>query len=238
MRNVVGHHGRGECHSMSGNQQVHRCEFWCRFRVCGAFPPCFWRSGFGGCGSKWATNPSWVVYCFNWSLTARDGAFIPLTADCLRFWPHAELPVFRCCGIGLALCLPLLGVGCCLSPIYLVERSALAQALPSWVQMDDYVRDVGGRVTEEYDAGQRYVRDFGSIRVSVGMELARLGAYVGRDGKIYDLSGRRIEFFHHYEGGPVPPPELWEDAQRHLEELKKTCTVIETSRDPRLPPPE
>jgi hypothetical protein len=84
--------------------------------------------------------------------------------------------------------------------------------------MDDYVRD-----------------DVLGNRVNVAMELARLGAYVGQDGNVYELGGRRIEFFHHYEGGAVPPPGFIEDGLKHLEEMKKTSTVIETRRDPRLP---
>jgi hypothetical protein len=110
--------------------------------------------------------------------------------------------------------------GCTLSPLYLANYPALARCLPEGVSMDDYVeRDVtGGKVT-------------------VAMKLARLGAYPGKDGKIYDLSGQRIEFFRNEYGGAPLPAEVYQQAERHLQELKKQFRVIEIRRDPDLPPP-
>jgi hypothetical protein len=110
--------------------------------------------------------------------------------------------------------------GCLLSPVYLANRPALARCLPDGVTMDDFVE-----------------RDVAGLKVTVGMKLARLGAHPGRDGNLYDLSGRRIAFFRHYDGGMPPPDGLLEQAEQHLQELKKTCTVIEIRRDPNLPPP-
>jgi hypothetical protein len=110
--------------------------------------------------------------------------------------------------------------GCSLSPAFLVDRPAIARCLPDGVRMDDFV--------ERGPAG---------LKITVGEKLARIGATPGRDGKLCDRSGRRIEFFQHYQGGMPLPAGMMEEAQRHLEELKKTCTVIEIRRDPDLPPP-
>jgi hypothetical protein len=118
---------------------------------------------------------------------------------------------------------PFLLTGCLLSPSYLVNGPELARSLPNSVKMDDYVE-----------------KDWTGRKVTVGMKLARLGAYCGQDGKLYDRSGRRIEFFRHYEYGGAQHPnedEILRESLRRLEELKKTCTVIEISRDPDLPPP-
>jgi hypothetical protein len=110
--------------------------------------------------------------------------------------------------------------GCALSPVYLANYSELAHRLPDGVSMNDFVE-----------------RDVTGVKVTVGMKLARLGAYPGRDGKIYDWSGQRIEFFRHYDGGMQPPDFVLEHAERHLQELKKTSRVIEIFRDPDLPHP-
>jgi hypothetical protein len=116
--------------------------------------------------------------------------------------------------------LTLLPAGCSLSPFYLANLPAITRRLPDGIHMDDYVgRDAFGR------------------KVTVGMKLARLGAHPGPDGKLYDLSGRQIQFFRHYDGGMQPPPGTLENAQRELEQLKKTCTVIEILHDPDLPLP-
>jgi hypothetical protein len=108
--------------------------------------------------------------------------------------------------------------GCSLSPVYLLERPVIARCLPDGVRMDDFVE-----------------RGPFGIKITVAEKLAQLGAIPGWDGKLYDITGRRIEFFRHYDGGqPLPGME---ESRRHLEELKKTCTVIEICRDPDLPPP-
>jgi hypothetical protein len=120
-----------------------------------------------------------------------------------------------------ALVVPFLLTGCLLSPAYLVNRSELARSLPDNVKMDDFVE-----------------KDWAGRKITVGMKLARLGAYSGPDGKLYDRTGRQIEFFRHYDGGMPPPPGLLEEGYRRLDELKRTCTVIEIFRDPDLPPPE
>ena len=116
--------------------------------------------------------------------------------------------------------LPLLLVGCSLSPVYLVNRPAMARCLPDGISMNDFVE-----------------QDWTGLKVTVGMKLARLGAYPGSDGKLYDLSGRRIEFFRHYDGGVDPGMEFIQQASQRLEELKKTATVIEIRRDPDWPLP-
>lgn len=118
-----------------------------------------------------------------------------------------------------ALLVPFILAGC----ISLVDRPALAGKLPDNVRMDDFVD-----------------KDWMGRKITVGMKLARLGAYSGPDGKLYDRSGRRIEFFRHYEYGGAQHPnedETIRESLRRLEELKKTCTVIEISRDPDLPLP-
>jgi hypothetical protein len=71
----------------------------------------------------------------------------------------------------------LLFAGCTLSPRYLVERPQLARCLPDGIQMSDYVET-----------------DNLGMRVTVATKLARLGAYAGSDGKLYDFRGRPIEF--------------------------------------------
>jgi hypothetical protein len=119
-----------------------------------------------------------------------------------------------------ALLLMLALAGCSLSPVYLMERPLIARCLPPGVRMDDFV--------ERGPLG---------MKVTVAEKLARLGAVPGWDGNLYDLSGKRIEFFRHYDGGSPPPPGMLEESWRHLEELKKTCTVIEICRDPDLPLP-
>jgi hypothetical protein len=116
--------------------------------------------------------------------------------------------------------LALLLAGCCLNPVYVVERPAIEHALPDGVHMGDYVgKDVTG------------------LKMTVGMKLARLGAHLGTDGKLYDLSGKPIDFFVHYDGGMAPLPEISQRADQHLKDLKKTCNVIEILHDPDLPPP-
>jgi hypothetical protein len=117
--------------------------------------------------------------------------------------------------------LTLLPAACSLSPFYLVNLPAITRCLPEGIHMSDFVE-----------------RDAFGVKVTVGMKLARLGAHPGPDGKIYDLSGRQIEFFRHYDGGMSPGEEILASADRHLKELKKTYTVIEILRDPDLPPPE
>jgi hypothetical protein len=111
-------------------------------------------------------------------------------------------------------------VGCALSPVALVNRPFIARALPDGVRFADYV---------ETDAT--------GYKVTVAEKLARLGAHVGGDGKIYDLTGHRIEFFHHYDGGMPLPAGAEEAARKELEAMKKKYTVIEIRRDPALPPP-
>jgi hypothetical protein len=114
----------------------------------------------------------------------------------------------------------LLLTGCCLNPVYVVERPAIERALPDGVRMSDYVgKDVTG------------------LKMTVGMKLARLGAHLGTDGKLYDLGGKPIDFFRHYDGGADPGPDFFERGAKHLEELKKTCTVIEILHDPDSPLP-
>jgi hypothetical protein len=111
--------------------------------------------------------------------------------------------------------------GCSLSPVALLERPLLAHCLPDGIRMNDFV-EVGPL----------------GMRVTVAEKLARLGAIPGWDGKLYDLSGKRIEFWHHRGGGANIGDDIRQEDWRHLEELKKTCTVIEILGDPRLPPPQ
>jgi hypothetical protein len=118
-----------------------------------------------------------------------------------------------------AVLLPALA-GCALSPAYLVSRSSIAQHLPDGVRMDDFV--------ERGPLGRK---------ITVGEKLAQVGAAPGPDGKLYDHSGKRVEFFRYYDGGAPPPPGMLEAAERQLAELKKTCTVIEILHDPDLPSP-
>jgi hypothetical protein len=111
-----------------------------------------------------------------------------------------------------------LASGCALSPLHLINRPAIEKALPANVKLSDYVeRGAFGKIT-------------------VGEKLARIGAHV-KDGKLYDMGGRPIEFFKHYDGGMQPPEGWLERMDAELEKLKKTHTVIEIYRDPDLPPP-
>jgi hypothetical protein len=116
------------------------------------------------------------------------------------------------------LALPLAMAGCMLSPVHLAVRPELAHRLPPGITMNDYVET-----------------NFG--KVNVGEKLARLGAYPGQDGGIFDLSGCEIKFFKHYDGGMPPPAGTLERAQKELQQLKAKYTVIEIRRDPDLPPP-
>jgi hypothetical protein len=102
----------------------------------------------------------------------------------------------------------------------LVARPELARCLPDGVRMDDFVEV-----------------DRLGLRVSVAGKLARLGAYAGPDGKLYDRGGRPIAFWRHYDGGMCPPAGRLEAAADRLKELKRTHTVIEMFHDPRAPLP-
>jgi hypothetical protein len=113
----------------------------------------------------------------------------------------------------------LLCAGCTLSPLYLVERPQLARCLPDGIQMIDYVET-----------------DNLGMRVTVGMKLARLGAYAGPDGKLYDLHGRPIEFCRP-PGGMQHSREVEAKINAELEERKKTHTIIQMLHDPRQPLP-
>jgi hypothetical protein len=124
----------------------------------------------------------------------------------------------RALSLASVACLVLM-VGCALSPVYLANRSSMERCLPSGVTMDTYVD-----------------RDWTGLKVNVGMKLARLGAYA-RDGQLYDGLGRPIEFYSHDRGGAPMAAEVEQHAYDHLQELKKTHTVIEMFRDPDLPPP-
>lgn len=96
----------------------------------------------------------------------------------------------------------------------------LARHLPGGVSINDFVeRDASGR------------------KVTVGVKLVRLGALPGVDGKLYDASGRPVEFWRHYAGGADPGPEFFERQGERLAELKRTATVVEISHDPELPMP-
>src|SRR5262249_11831423 len=92
---------------------------------------------------------------------------------------------------------------------------ALERCLPDGVKMTDYV---------ETDA-------FG-VRVSVGRKLARLGAIPTPGGKLYDILGREIAFFRHYDGGPNPGGEFLRPAAERLRQVKERCPGIEIRRDP------
>jgi hypothetical protein len=75
------------------------------------------------------------------------------------------------------------------------------------------------------------------MRVTVGMKLAQLGAYAGRDGKLYDSHGRPIEFCRPPGGMPLPR-DVEAEMDARLAELKKTHTVIQMLHDPREPLPQ
>lgn len=123
-------------------------------------------------------------------------------------------------------------VGCMsLGPTFSVEHPSLARALPENVKRTDFVRYA------EYGKGART-----EIRITVESELARLGAYVGRDGKIYDRHDRPVAFFRQpcFGGPPVDPSVISESLQRadeQLRELQKSHTVIVISHDPADPIP-
>jgi hypothetical protein len=107
-----------------------------------------------------------------------------------------------------------------MSPFYLARRQQLEACLPSGIQMTDYVET-----------------DNVGMRVTVGMKLARLGAYVGPDDKLYDSAGRPIEFLRP-RGGMQMGRDMEAQAEARVEELKKTHTVVQMLHDPRQPPPQ
>jgi len=76
--------------------------------------------------------------------------------------------------------------------------------------------------------------DDGGHEVTVREKLAKLGAYPGIDGKIYDRSGREIRFWLAPAWGTAPPANYQAD---DLKELQKNYTVIILGNDPRLPGP-
>jgi hypothetical protein len=105
------------------------------------------------------------------------------------------------------------GAGC---GAYPVSKEALAQLLPSGVEMDTGV--------ETWDDSKQTVAD----------ELTRVQARVGADGKLQDNTGKPIEFFHRATRREVAPENYWQhkdDETRQLEELRKTHTVIITIPD-------
>jgi hypothetical protein len=122
----------------------------------------------------------------------------------------------RACGV---LLLAVVVPGCMLSPVHLVNRPSISRVMPAGVQFGDYV--------EHGPLGHK---------VTVEEKLARLGAHV-RDGKLYDVTGRPITFFRHYDGGMQPPAGMLEQMDAELKRLKKDHTVIEIYRDPDLPLP-
>jgi hypothetical protein len=114
----------------------------------------------------------------------------------------------------------LVSAGCALSPLYLAQRPQLARCLPDGIKMSDYVET-----------------DNLGMRVDVGMKLARLGAYAGPDGKLYDCHERPIEFCRP-RGGMQFPSDVEAEMDARLAKLKETHTVIQMLHDPRQPLPQ
>ena len=114
----------------------------------------------------------------------------------------------------------LVSAGCALSPLHLVQRPQLARCLPDGILMGDYVE------TDQL-----------GMRVTVGMKLARLGAYAGPDGKLYDSHGRPIEFCRP-PGGMQFARDVEAEIDARLAKLKETHTVIQMLHDPRQPLPQ
>jgi hypothetical protein len=114
----------------------------------------------------------------------------------------------------------LMFTGCALSPVYLAERPQLARCLPDGIRMDEYVET-----------------DRLGLRVTVGMKLARLGAYADTDGKLHDGQGRPIEFCRP-SGGMQLPADVEAEGRARLAELAKTHTIIQMLHDPREPLPQ
>ena len=114
----------------------------------------------------------------------------------------------------------LMFAGCALSPLYLAQRPQVAKCLPDGIQMSDYVET-----------------DNLGMRVTVGMKLARLGAYAGPDGKLYDCHDRPIEFCLP-PGGMQLSREAEAETDARLAALQKTHTVIQMLHDPRQPLPQ
>lgn len=75
------------------------------------------------------------------------------------------------------------------------------------------------------------------MRVTVGMKLARSGAYAAPDGKRYDGHGRAVEFCF-----PPGDMQLSREAEAEIDTrlaaLKKTHTVIQRLHDPRQSLPQ
>jgi hypothetical protein len=109
--------------------------------------------------------------------------------------------------------------GCALSPFYLARQPQLASCLPDGIRMSDYVET-----------------DNLGMRVSVGMKLARLGAYAGTDGQLYDRDGRPIAFRGPPGGMPLPS-KVEAEMETRLAEERKTHTIIQMLHDPRQLPP-
>jgi hypothetical protein len=113
-------------------------------------------------------------------------------------------------------CLPFLLGSCQLIPPavsgqHLANREAIARCLPSPIRLDTPLHCY--RPQEE----------------TVETALAKVGARVGPDGKLYSAVGKPIYFDYRGSGGPVPLPlseEQKEAAVRAYQDLSARYTII------------
>ncbi len=104
--------------------------------------------------------------------------------------------------------------GCTMSPLFLIERPLLEDALPKDIAMSDFVET-----------------DWMGYKVTVAEKLARLGAFTDGD-VICDGTGQEIRFYKHQDQSLKASPELLQREQKEVRELKKRFTVIEVRREP------
>jgi hypothetical protein len=96
----------------------------------------------------------------------------------------------------------------------LADRDAVARCLPPPIRLDTPLTPAGTHVPWEH---------------TVEAALAKVGARVGPDGKLYSAAGKEIYFDYRPSGGPPPLPmseEQREDADRAHRDLVARYTVI------------
>jgi hypothetical protein len=98
---------------------------------------------------------------------------------------------------------------------HLQNREAIAALLPEDLHLDSVVCNESG----------------GQTRITVEEELIRLGAHLGKDGKLQDELGKPIYFFQLKCGWGTPPSEEMvqrcrAEEESCLQELRKTYAVI------------
>ena len=116
-------------------------------------------------------------------------------------------------------CLPFLLGGCQLIPLApsgyrLADREAIARCLPSTIRLDTPLTPMGTDVSWEH---------------TVEAALAKVGARVGPDGKLYSAAGKEIYFDYLPSGGPPPLPlseDQREAASRAYRDLAARYTII------------